>query len=223
MGKALWGPVLLAESADRITAAAWLADPERPSCLLAHFRPHGPVAARPATPAGRDWKPPRLRLGRHGPWRWRSSAIQRQRPLPLVVFRVICTTADAWQRPTPHFLVIAAHRYLNAACVPRTAIDVRGGNCAISSGAELDGHTGLVSTPATAGTAGRSRLPIERRWWKNPCRGRADLCCVSGHALAMGRGWLRCCWPWRHANPPGGCDLQLPAHPFRRRLSGPLL
>ncbi len=82
--RAVYGPVGLRESADRITRAALAADPSLPLLLLAHCGPTG-LGSAAADPCGRDWV--------RQPCDWGDQdlalaieQIRRQRPLPLVVF-----------------------------------------------------------------------------------------------------------------------------------------
>ncbi|MFM7456188.1 MAG: TIGR04168 family protein, partial [Vulcanococcus sp.] len=55
--QALFGPLTLEESAQRIVAAAAAADPALPLVLLAHCGPSG-LGSEVADPCGRDWKRP---------------------------------------------------------------------------------------------------------------------------------------------------------------------
>ncbi|APD47244.1 MULTISPECIES: TIGR04168 family protein [Synechococcaceae] len=137
--KALWGPVSSRESADRITAAALAADPERPLVLLAHSGPTG-LGSEARDPCGRDWKPPACDWGDMD-LAMAIERIQRQRPLPLVVFGHMHHRLMRGSGERRSFLVDRrGTAYLNAACVPRHGIDGEGRELRHFSWAELDGH-----------------------------------------------------------------------------------
>ena len=62
--QAVFGPLSLEDSAERISRAALAADPELPLLLLAHCGPSG-LGGEPADPCGRDWKSPACDWGDH--------------------------------------------------------------------------------------------------------------------------------------------------------------
>ena len=123
--RAVYGPVSLHESADRITRAALAADPSLPLVLLAHCGPSG-LGSGPADPCGRDWKKPAC------DWGVLDLALairqfSRQRPVPLVVFghmhhqlRRHQGERLSWSQDR------AGTLYLNTACVPRHGVDSEG-------------------------------------------------------------------------------------------------
>ena len=82
--EAVFGPVGLEESAERIHAAALSADPHLPLVVLAHSGPSG-LGSGAADPCGRDWKAPACDWGDQD-LALAIDRIRRSRPVPLVVF-----------------------------------------------------------------------------------------------------------------------------------------
>jgi uncharacterized protein (TIGR04168 family) len=123
--RAVFGPVALQESADRITRAALTADPALPLVVLAHCGPSG-LGSEPHDPCGRDWKTPARDWGDQD-LALAIDQIRRRRPLPLVVFGHMHHTLRRRRGARR-----SIHRdrqgtvYLNSACVPRHGLDEQG-------------------------------------------------------------------------------------------------
>jgi uncharacterized protein (TIGR04168 family) len=120
--QAVYGPVDLWESADRITRAALAADRALPLVLLAHCGPSG-LGNQAHDPCGRDWKK------RPADWGDQDLAlaigqIRRQRSVPLVVFGHMhhSLKRGLGLRRSIH-RDVAGTTYVNAACVPRHGVD----------------------------------------------------------------------------------------------------
>ena len=149
---AVFGPVTLEESAQRISAAALAADPALPLLLLAHSGPSGLGSGR-ADLCGRDWKPPACDWGDQD-LALAIDRIRRHRPVPLVVFGHMHHRLKRGAGDRSTFCVDrAGTAYLNAACVPRHGLDAQGRDLRHFSWVELrDGQLQEVShrwyTPA---------------------------------------------------------------------------
>ena len=122
---AVFGPLTLQQSADRITAAALAADPELPLILLAHCGPSG-LGSAAADPCGRDWKTPACDWGDQD-LALAIDQIRRHRPVPLVVFghmhhRLKRGQGDRLSCCTDR----SGTAYLNTAFVPRHSCDDQG-------------------------------------------------------------------------------------------------
>jgi uncharacterized protein (TIGR04168 family) len=122
---AVFGPLTLQESADRITAAALAADPQLPLVLLAHCGPSG-LGSNAADPCGRDWKKPACDWGDQD-LALAIRQIRQRRTVPLVVFGHM---HHALRRGQGDRRSVAVDRrgtvYLNAAFVPRHGRDLGG-------------------------------------------------------------------------------------------------
>lgn len=122
---AVFGPVGLEESAERICRAALAADPALPLVLLAHCGPAG-LGGEARDPCGRDWRRQACDWGDQD-LALAISRIQRLRPLPLVVFGHMHHTL---RRSQGERITFRRDRrgtaYLNAACVPRHGRDPQG-------------------------------------------------------------------------------------------------
>ncbi|MFM7652365.1 MAG: TIGR04168 family protein [Vulcanococcus sp.] len=133
---AVFGPVTLEQSVERISAAAQAADPALPLILLAHCGPSG-LGSDLADPCGRDWKHPACDWGDQD-LAQAIDRIRRQRPLPLVVFGHMHHRLRRGQGERRSFLVDrAGTAYLNSACVPRHDHDPQGRPLRHFSWAEL--------------------------------------------------------------------------------------
>lgn len=123
--KAVFGPVEMEESAQRIIHAALAADPSLPLLLLAHCGPSG-MGSEARDPCGQDWKK------RPCDWGDQDLAvaierIRRRRPLPLVVFGHMHHALKRHQGERCSFLRDrSGTAYLNTACVPRHGVDQHG-------------------------------------------------------------------------------------------------
>jgi len=122
---AVFGPVSLEDSVQRITAAALAADPLLPLILLAHSGPSG-LGSDAADPCGRDWKPPACDWGDQD-LALAIDRIRRHRPLPLVVFGHMHHRLRRGAGDRLSFCIDrAGTAYLNSACVPRHGLDPQG-------------------------------------------------------------------------------------------------
>lgn len=123
--QAVFGPVSREESAQRISTAAAGADPGLPLVLLAHCGPTG-LGSDAADLCGRDWKRQACDWGDQD-LAQAIAAIQRQRPLPLVVCGHMHHQLKRGQGQRRTFgRDRAGTAYLNAACVPRQGHDGAG-------------------------------------------------------------------------------------------------
>jgi len=122
---AVFGPVTLEQSVERISAAALAADPALPLIVLGHCGPSG-LGSDPGDPCGRDWKHPACDWGDQD-LAQAIDRIRRQRPLPLVVFGHMHHRLRRGQGDRRSFLFDrAGTAYLNTACVPRHDHDPQG-------------------------------------------------------------------------------------------------
>lgn len=123
--RAVYGPVELEESVERICSAALGADPTLPLVVLAHCGPSG-LGSEASDPCGRDWKPPACDWGDKD-LALAIARIRRDRPLPLVVFGHM---HHQLRRGGGERLTFLQDRqgtmYLNAASVPRHGVDEYG-------------------------------------------------------------------------------------------------
>jgi uncharacterized protein (TIGR04168 family) len=136
--EAVYGPVTLDQSVDRILAAAASVPLEEPLLVLAHSGPTG-LGSDPDSPCGRDWKSPAIDWGDQD----LSIAIDRisvTRPPDLVVFGHM---HHALKRGSGYRQSLIQDRrgtaYVNAACVPRSGLDTTGQPLLHWSWAEFSG------------------------------------------------------------------------------------
>lgn len=123
--EAVFGPVGLEESAERIHAAALSADPLLPLVVLAHSGPSG-LGSGAADPCGRDWKAPACDWGDQD-LALAIDLIRRSRPVPLVVFGHMHHRLKRGQGERQSFSRDrSGTTYLNTACVPRHGEDPQG-------------------------------------------------------------------------------------------------
>jgi uncharacterized protein (TIGR04168 family) len=135
--RAVFGPLGLEESAQRITAAAAAADPTLPLVLLAHCGPAG-LGSAASDPCGRDWKQPACDWGDQD-LALAVRRIQALRPLPLVVFGHMHHQLRRGQGERRSLAVDRAGTvYLNAASVPRHGSDLAGRELRHFSWVELE-------------------------------------------------------------------------------------
>ena len=148
--RAVYGPLSLEESAQRISAAALAADPQLPLVLLAHCGPAG-LGSEPADPCGRDWKKPACDWGDQD-LALAIRQIRQQRPLPLVLFGHMHHALKRGQGER-RSLVLDRHGtvYLNAASVPRHGHDNRGRALRHLSWVELETGPGPEAVVLEAG------------------------------------------------------------------------
>ncbi|MFO7628670.1 MAG: TIGR04168 family protein [Prochlorococcaceae cyanobacterium] len=161
--QAVYGPVSLQDSADRITSAALAADPTLPLVLLAHSGPSG-LGSAAADPCGRDWKKPACDWGDQD-LALAIHQIRRQRPVPLVVFGHM---HHALRRHGGERLSFMRDRqgtfYLNTACVPRHGEDGAGRALRHFSWVELE--AGLPSLISHRWYDLKGTLLYEQRLWQ---------------------------------------------------------
>ncbi|QNG30339.1 TIGR04168 family protein [Synechococcus sp. LTW-R] len=123
--EAVFGPVGLEESAERIHAAALSADPHLPLVVLAHSGPSG-LGSGAADPCGRDWKAPACDWGDQD-LALAIDRIRRSRPVPLVVFGHMHHRLKRGQGERQSFSRDrSGTTYLNTAFVPRHGEDPQG-------------------------------------------------------------------------------------------------
>ena len=123
--EAVFGPVGLEESAERIRGAALSADPSLPLVVLAHSGPSG-LGSGAADPCGRDWKAPACDWGDQD-LALAIDLIRRSRPVPLVVFGHMHHRLKRGQGERQSFSRDrSGTTYLNTACVPRHGEDPQG-------------------------------------------------------------------------------------------------
>ncbi|WP_353292608.1 TIGR04168 family protein [Synechococcus sp. M16CYN] len=123
--KAVYGPVTLDQSVERILSAAASVPADEPLLILAHCGPTG-LGSNPDSPCGRDWKSPAIDWGDQD----LSIAIDRMavtRPPDLVIFGHM---HHALKRGSGYRQSLTQDRrgtvYLNSACVPRSGLDQQG-------------------------------------------------------------------------------------------------
>ena len=120
--EAVFGPMTLEQSADRIVAAAAEVPDAQPLVVLAHSGPTG-LGSDPASPCGRDWKTPAIDWGDQD-LALALDRMARRRVPDLVVFGHMHHQLKRGVGLRQSF-----HRdrrgiaYLNAACVPRSGVD----------------------------------------------------------------------------------------------------
>lgn len=123
--RAVFGPVEMGESAERISRAALAADPQLPLLLLAHCGPSG-LGSDAGDPCGRDWRHPACDWGDQD-LALAIEQIRRQRPVPLVVFGHMHHQLRRQQGERRSFQRDRhGTAYLNSACVPRHGHDQQG-------------------------------------------------------------------------------------------------
>jgi len=123
--QAVFGPVSIQESAERIRAAALQADPSLPLVVLSHCGPSG-LGSEASDPCGRDWKRPSCDWGDQD-LALALDQIRRQRPVPLVVFGHMHHRLKRGQGERRSYCRDrAGTAYLNTAFVPRHSEDDQG-------------------------------------------------------------------------------------------------
>ncbi len=119
---AIFGPVSLAESAERIFEAAQQADKFLPLVLLAHSGPAG-LGSTFSSICGRDWKLPSVDWGDKD-LSMAIDMIRKKRSLDLVVFGHMHHHLKRGKGYRETFVRDNfGTAYLNAACVPRKGVD----------------------------------------------------------------------------------------------------
>ncbi len=123
--QAVFGPVSIQESAERIRAAALQADPSLPLVVLSHCGPSG-LGSEASDPCGRDWKRPSCDWGDQD-LALALDQIRRQRQVPLVVFGHMHHRLKRGQGERRSYCRDrAGTAYLNTAFVPRHSEDDQG-------------------------------------------------------------------------------------------------
>jgi len=163
--RAVYGPVELADSVDRICAAALGADPSLPLVVLAHCGPSG-LGSEAFDPCGRDWKHPSRDWGDQD-LALAIERIRRHRFVPLVVFGHMHHQLRRGGWRTTFHQDRRGTIYLNAAYVPRHGVDVLGRSLRHLSWVHL-GATGEVRRVAHRWYGLDGSLLYEQRLWPPP-------------------------------------------------------
>ena len=125
--KAVFGPIELSESVDRIVSAARLAPEASPLLLLAHSGPVG-LGSEAISPCGRDWRLPSVDWGDKD----LGIAIDQIRKFRIPELVVFGHTHHQLRKGngtrTTFFKDLWGTCYLNAACVPRRGVNASGEN-----------------------------------------------------------------------------------------------
>lgn len=136
--EAIYGPVSLEESAQRIATAAAEVPSDQPLVLMAHCGPTG-LGSDPASPCGRDWKTPALDWGDQD-LALAIARIARHRVPDLVVFGHMHHQLKRGSGLRQSLLRDRrGTAYLNAACVPRSGLDTANNPLLHFSWAEFEG------------------------------------------------------------------------------------
>ena len=136
--QAVYGPITLEQSADRIVAAAAAVPADQPLIVMAHCGPSG-LGSEADSPCGRDWKPPAVDWGDQD-LALALDRMGRQRSPDLVVFGHMhhqLKRSNALRRTLLRDRRGTA--FLNAACVPRSGRDASGRELLHFSWAEFRG------------------------------------------------------------------------------------
>ena len=136
--QAVYGPVSLEASVDRIVRAAAGVPAEQPLIVMAHCGPTG-LGSDPASPCGRDWKTPAVDWGDQD-LALALDRMARHRAADLVIFGHM---HHALKRGSGIRQNLLRHRHgtalINAACVPRSGLDGEGRALLHWSWAEFQG------------------------------------------------------------------------------------
>ena len=137
--QAVYGPVSLEESADRIVAAAADVPEDQPLVVMAHCGPSG-LGSDASSPCGRDWKTPAVDWGDQD-LALALDRIARTRVPDLVIFG---HKHHQLKRGSGLRTSLIRDRrgivYLNAACVPRSGMNEQGDVLLHLSWAEFNGR-----------------------------------------------------------------------------------
>ena len=137
--QAVYGPVSLEESADRIVAAAADVPEDQPLVVMAHCGPSG-LGSDASSPCGRDWKTPAVDWG-DPDLALALDRIARTRVPDLVIFGHM---HHQLKRGSGLRTSLIRDRrgivYLNAACVPRSGMNEQGDVLLHLSWAEFNGR-----------------------------------------------------------------------------------
>ena len=137
--QAVYGPVSLEESADRIVAAAADVPEDQPLVVMAHCGPSG-LGSDASSPCGRDWKTPAVDWGDQD-LALALDRIARTRVPDLVIFGHM---HHQLKRGSGLRTSLIRDRrgivYLNAACVPRSGMNEQGDVLLHLSWAEFNGR-----------------------------------------------------------------------------------
>ena len=136
--EAVYGPVSLETSADRIVHAAAGVPADQPLIVMAHCGPTG-LGSDAASPCGRDWKTPAVDWGDQD-LALALDRMARDRPADLVIFGHM---HHALKRGSGLRQNLLRQRHgtalINAACVPRSGLDRYGRPLLHLSWAEFQG------------------------------------------------------------------------------------
>ena len=136
--EAVYGPITLEQSVERIVAAAASVPTDQPLVIMAHCGPSG-LGSDPSSPCGRDWKTPAVDWGDQD-LALALDRISRTRVPDLVIFGHM---HHQLKRGSGLRTSLLRDRrgivYLNAACVPRSGTNDRGETLLHLSWAEFSG------------------------------------------------------------------------------------
>ena len=136
--EAVYGPVTLEDSADRIVQAAADVPADQPLIVMAHCGPSG-LGSEAASPCGRDWKTPAVDWGDQD-LTLALDRMARDRAADLVIFGHM---HHALKRGSGFRQNLLRQRHgtalINAACVPRSGLDGQGRPLLHFSWAEFQG------------------------------------------------------------------------------------
>ena len=136
--EAVFGPVTVEQSADRIVAAAADVPADQPLVVLAHCGPTG-LGSEPDSPCGRDWKSPAVDWGDQD-LALALDRMARRRAPDLVVFGHM---HHQLKRGSGLRTSLLRNRrgtaFVNAACVPRSGVNDQGETLLHWSWAEFSG------------------------------------------------------------------------------------
>ena len=136
--EAIYGPVSLEESAQRIATAAAEVPADQPLVVMAHCGPTG-LGSDPASPCGRDWKAPAVDWGDQD-LALALDRIARSRVPDLVVFGHMHHKLKRGSGLRQSLVLDRrGTAYLNAACVPRSGLDTENKHLLHLSWAEFEG------------------------------------------------------------------------------------
>lgn len=164
--QAVYGPVPLEESVERICRAAHGADPSLPLVLLAHCGPSG-LGSAFSDPCGRDWRLPACDWGDQD-LALAIARIRLSRPVPLVVFGHMHhkLRRGGGERRT-FYRDRQGTSYLNTASVPRHGVDGQGRQLRHLSWVHLGG-SGEVKRVAHRWYGLDATLHYEQLLWPQP-------------------------------------------------------
>ena len=179
--QAVYGPVTLQQSAERIVRAAEAVPPDQPLVVMAHCGPSG-LGSDPSSPCGRDWKSPAVAWGDQD-LALALDRIAKVRVPDLVVFGHM---HHQLKRGSGLRCSLLRDRrgiaYLNAACVPRSGVSATGDRLVHLSWAEFRG-TALIHLSHRWSQPDGQMVHQEALSFPEPL-----ACCFTSAAAAMVSG-----------------------------------